>query len=71
MALPSGAALGGGVSNGTAVALELAPAPFSAVAVGAEGSLATAGGVVSPAQLGGAVGFAGTATNGAFPQPGG
>nr|WP_099225792.1 PPE family protein [Mycobacterium persicum] len=70
-ALSSGAALGVGASKGTAVALELAAAPYGATAVGAVGSLATAGGVVSPAQLGGAVGFAGTVTSGTVPQAAG
>ncbi|VAZ96534.1 PPE family protein [Mycobacterium pseudokansasii] len=70
-ALSGGAALGVGALKGTAVALELAPASFAATAVGADGSLATAGSVVSPAELGGAVGFAGTITNGTVPQAGG
>ncbi|VBA58944.1 PPE family protein [Mycobacterium attenuatum] len=69
--LSGGAALGVGALKGTAVALELAPASFAATAVGADGSLATAGSVVSPAELGGAVGFAGTITNGTVPQAGG
>ncbi|ARG59890.1 PPE family protein [Mycobacterium kansasii] len=70
-ALSGGAALGVGALKGTTVALELAPASFAAMAVGADGSLATAGSAVSPAELGGPVGFAGTITNGTVPQAGG
>lgn len=74
MALSSGAALGASALKGAAVAADLAGAPLSAMAVGAEGPLQTAGGLVSQVQLGGAVagdGIVGVAQSAAADQGGG